>query len=201
MNVTKSIFYSVVIWGHSLGTGVSCKLAEVLASIENDDRKDLDDFKKLISPGSQSKLKGVFLEAPFESILTAAHSHFCGSFLWILPKSFRNYILDTVINICDRFESITRAYKINVPVMIVHAVNDWLISVDQGINLAKSIATNLDEPEIGNEVKIYDSVTHLGRDFRLVLFPSGGHNNLGFEPQFESVVGEFIENIDGFNKT
>ena len=186
----------MVLWGHSLGTGIGCRLAEVIAATENESHLSI--YTEILAEGSKGILKGVFLEAPFESLTTAADSHFCGSFLWLFPKFIRTYIMEKIIDLCDKLASIERIRYIHTPVMIVHARDDWIISLQQGINLASKLSPELGNCTPGSEVAIADGTTVYDKPCRLTVFPYGGHNNIGFHPKFTEVVGDFIINIEGF---
>ena len=197
------LFISIVIWGHSLGTGVSCRLAEIISKSDQLSEHDyLFKFTKLLNSDAKSICKGVFLEAPFESIRTAAETHYIASILWITPKFVRNFILDSIICICDRFESIRRINSISVPIMIIHARNDWVISVREGVNLAKKLCDSLFSPTIWENKNFYiaDGQNELNQPCRLCVLPNGGHNNVSLQPEFEDSVKEFIQkNIKSFH--
>ena len=192
--------YSIIIWGHSLGTGIGCSLAELISiSDKIDESHELYAMTKLLAHDSKSKLQGLFLEAPFESLRTAAMTHFSTAPLWVLPKRAQDYIIDNFICLCDLLASIDRVERIEVPVMIVHALNDWVISVQQGINLATRLCRSLNQTTRSKKVCVTEGITRAGKPCRLAVFPDGGHNYVSLQPEFHRVIAEFKEYIAGFH--
>ena len=182
-----------------MGTGIGCKLAELISIADSiDENHELYPFAKLLAPKSKETFSGLFLEAPFESLRTAAETHYSAAILWVLPRRVRNYIIDNIICLCDLMSSVDRVERIEVPIMIVHAINDWVISVQQGINLATRLCQSLNQTKREKETCITDGETKFGHPCRLAVFPDGGHNNLSLQPDFKRVISEFKQNLRGF---
>lgn len=107
----------VYLWGHSLGTGISAHAAKVLSEFN--------------SPPS-----GVILEAPFLNISKAAKEYILAPLIlnnrWIIQKT--DEALEA-INL--RLATHENIQKINAPVLILHAADDYFIPQDHSRELYK----------------------------------------------------------------
>lgn len=104
----------VIVWGHSLGTGVVMQLAEIFT--------DTND-----NPA------GIVLEAPFNSLVEAA-------LRWPLGLPFRylpvfKHLAQPLHSEDTNFESEQKAGKLNAPVLIMHCRDDPLVPYDLGQKL------------------------------------------------------------------
>lgn len=96
----------IIVWGHSLGTGIAMQLAEIFT--ETDD-----------NPAA------VVLEAPFNSLAEAALRWPLGAPFRYLPVLHR--LAEPLQNDDTDFESERRAAKLSVPVLVMHSKDDPLI--------------------------------------------------------------------------
>src|SRR3989338_5031106 len=107
----------VIVWGHSLGSGVATALASHI-------------FTHNIQPPPLA----LFLEAPFLSMRDAAMSHWVGYPIRILPLPIRRFVLKRIVH---KFNTAKRISKglIKCPLMILHSKDDGIINVEQGMTL------------------------------------------------------------------
>ena len=138
---------SVVVWGHSLGSGVATGLCAALAG------------QSVLPPP-----RCVLLEAPFLSIPHAALSHWVGIPLRLLPKSVRERLLERVVH---RFEShkIVRQGLVKCPLMILHCRDDRVIDVQQGISLHQLA----EEAGMQCQICLVDGAGHNGVTFSPII--------------------------------
>ena len=94
----------VILWGHSLGSGIAVKLAKTLAQ-ENDEPH------------------GIVLEAPFTNIREAAMHHFLSKPFRILPF-FNSVFLDKLDENEIHFKSDESVHAIKTSLLILHAEDD-----------------------------------------------------------------------------
>ena len=98
------------------------------------------------------KVKALILESPYTSLPDVAGEKMS----WLLPKLLLRYRLNTL----------ARAPKLNVPVLIIHGAQDELIPCAQGQRIYAAISS----PK------------------KLLLIAGGGHNNLSeFKEHFEGI--------------
>lgn len=108
----------IVVWGHSLGTGVAVQLAEVLARLGED-------------PAA------VVLEAPFNSLVEAA-------LRWPLTLPYRfipgvEKIIAPLAGEETEFETERRVGSLTVPLLVLHSKDDPLVPYDLGQKLLRRI--------------------------------------------------------------
>lgn len=103
------------VWGHSLGTGITTKLArEVCRSGESPD--------------------GVFLESGFNNILDAATHHPMASPFRFIPW-FNWLFLDTITHNDIHFQSDQSIAEVSPPLLILHAEDDVIVPYHLGQKL------------------------------------------------------------------
>jgi len=100
----------IFIWGHSLGTGVTSKLAHDLTHPKDGESKF-------------NKLSGLFLEAPFNRMLDEVKEFHISRILpWI------GIDIDETLNKADMaFDSTLWLKSVEVPILIMHAEDDKVI--------------------------------------------------------------------------
>ena len=114
----------VLIWGHSLGTGVTCKLGSILS-------------------GSEMRPKGYVLESPFDSMYSIScylKENGSGMFGWVIGMInwIFDYFIDTKSLLKERdllFDSVTSSEEINEKIVILHAKDDAIVPFQLGKNL------------------------------------------------------------------
>eukprot|EP00116_Pleurobrachia_bachei_P006074 sb/3466336/ len=126
----------VVVWGHSLGTGVSVKL---LTSFKD----KLDDQSVIDKP-----VHGLVLESPFLNSAEAAHT-FPPSRAYNLLPCTRGMIGESMRGL---FPSDSLIKRVSVPIIILHAKDDDIIPVGQGEQLGQVA---------GCETRIYETGGHV----------------------------------------
>ena len=121
----------IIIWGHSLGTGVTCRLGSNLKS-------------------SKRQPIGYVLEAPFNSmdsittLLRESGSGWFGLIIGTINKIF-DYFADTKWLLQKRdllFDSEKHLLDINEKVCILHAKDDAIVPFQLGERLYKKMAEN-----------------------------------------------------------
>lgn len=147
------------IWGHSLGTGVSSLLLNKLSKMED-----------------CSSVYGVVLESPFTSVIeTMDHIHL--TMPWRCMPYFNRIFKNSLINQKLSFNSIENLKNVNVPILILHAEDDKVLSFRMG-------------------KKLYSSLHALGK----VIFFKGFSSNLGYGhkhiirfPKLPDIIREFTD--------
>ena len=120
---------NIFIWGHSLGTGVTSKLAHDLSIDENVEQKP----------------KGLILEAPFNRMLDEVQTFKASR---ILP--FLGFSIDHVLSRADMsFDNRKWLKEVNEPVLILHAEDDGVIPFDLGKKLFQDLKDD------GNNVQLH----------------------------------------------
>ncbi|CAN8004688.1 unnamed protein product [Ixodes hexagonus] len=111
----------VVLWGHSLGTGVSVYL-----------------LSRLSNAASKVRLPdGVVLEAPFDALHKVAQFHPLSLFHRYLPY-FEAVFVDSIRNdAASNFDSVAKVASVSAqtPVMVLHARDDAMVPFVLGRNL------------------------------------------------------------------
>ena len=161
---------SVFFWGHSLGTGISTRVAKRIL---------VDDPQPAFPPPPRQLLRGLILEAPFRSVREAALNHWVGYPIRWLPSSLFNLLFD---HIPDRFET-----EIHLPlvareirVAILHGKQDMVVHSYQGKHLYVE----------GQRKQLSPSRSILFHEFE-----RAGHNDVTFQQEFGSVIARFIETV------
>lgn len=125
-NVSKD---RIIIWGHSLGTGVAIRMLA-----------DLNENKR------PSRL---ILEAPFDSVSNAVAYHPFSKPFQFIPY-FEYFFVEPVEKNLDlNFDSKSRIGDIkSMPIMILHAEDDGIIPFKLGLNLYKVAVKKLGEKNV-----------------------------------------------------
>ncbi|KAI0292478.1 Alpha/Beta hydrolase protein [Multifurca ochricompacta] len=107
---------NILIVGNSLGTGVAVQFASGLESEGEDGDKR-----------SGEQPRGVVLLAPFSNIDTLLDTYYIMGIVPLLaPLRIFPYIADFVKRfLTHRFDSLAKVVGLNVPLLIVHAEDDW----------------------------------------------------------------------------
>ncbi|XP_021346575.1 monoacylglycerol lipase ABHD12-like [Mizuhopecten yessoensis] len=102
----------IIIWGHSLGSGVATLLVRQLCD-------------------TSQKLAGLVLESPFNNLREAACKHPLSKPFRFLPW-FERAFLDTAAQVNINFESDKHITHVTTPIMIVHSKDDNDVPIDLG---------------------------------------------------------------------
>ncbi|KAH3851352.1 lysophosphatidylserine lipase ABHD12-like isoform X1 [Dreissena polymorpha] len=110
------------IWGHSLGTGVSTKLARIISR-------------------SGEAPDGVILESGFNNILDAAKYHPLASPFKMIPW-FNWLFLDTITANDIHFQSDQSIADVTPPLLMLHAEDDVIVPFHLGVKLYEAAVTS-----------------------------------------------------------
>jgi len=131
---------NIFIWGHSLGTGVTSKLAHVLTQAES----------------TSSKLSGIFLEAPFNRMLDEVQTFRLSRLLpWIGLD-----IAETLRQADMLFDSTHWLENVKIPILIMHAEDDKVIP----FHLASKLYDDLKRAGGNVQFHSFSSEQRLGHD-------------------------------------
>ncbi|XP_054711089.1 lysophosphatidylserine lipase ABHD12-like [Uloborus diversus] len=108
----------IILWGHSLGSGVAVRLAASLAS------------------SNESNPFAVVLEAPFTSIAEATRTFPLSFFHRRLPL-FKNFCSDRTRHPDTHFDSESLIGSVTAPLLVLHAADDSMVWSEQGKRLWK----------------------------------------------------------------
>jgi len=134
---------SIFIWGHSLGTGVTSKLAHVLTHSEDNNSET-------------NKLSGIFLEAPFNRMLDEVKEFRLSRILpWIGID-----IGDTLDRADMSFDSTFWLKSVNIPILIMHAEDDKVIP----FHLASKMYDELKKAGVNVNFHSFSRQEQLGHD-------------------------------------
>ncbi|KFM68438.1 Monoacylglycerol lipase ABHD12, partial [Stegodyphus mimosarum] len=103
----------IIIWGHSMGTGIAIRLGEYLA------------LKNSTSP------LAIVLEAPFTSVADATHTFPLSFFHRRLPF-FQQFCSDRTRHPDTDMNNEDRVSKITAPLLVLHAADDSMVWSEQG---------------------------------------------------------------------
>lgn len=133
-NVNKD---RVIVWGHSLGTGVAVRMLADLAEARRPSR--------------------LVLEAPFDSIANAVANHPFSAPFRFMPY-FEYYFVQPIETAPElNFDSLSLICDIKpTPIMILHAEDDAIIPFKLGYNLYKTAMNKLGDSKV-KFIKISDS--------------------------------------------
>ncbi|CAP28410.2 Protein CBG08612 [Caenorhabditis briggsae] len=105
---------NIIVWGHSMGTGVSCKLVQDL-SIE------------------QQPPCGLILEAPFNNLKDAVTNHpIFTVFSWMNDFMVDRIIIRPLNSVGLTMQSDKRIRSVSCPIIILHAEDDKILPVKLG---------------------------------------------------------------------
>ncbi|XP_071033422.1 lysophosphatidylserine lipase ABHD12-like isoform X2 [Parasteatoda tepidariorum] len=108
----------IIIWGHSMGTGIAVKLGEAL------------------SKSNQSNPFAIVLEAPFTSIADATRTFPLSYFHRRLPL-FETFCAQQTRHPDTNLNSDERIGAVTAPILILHAADDSMVWSEQGKTLWK----------------------------------------------------------------
>ncbi|XP_014249652.1 monoacylglycerol lipase ABHD12 isoform X2 [Cimex lectularius] len=109
----------IIIWGHSLGTGISSHLVDILES-------------------EGERVTGLILESPFNNMKEEIRSYPLAKFFIYLPW-FDYFFTEPMYNNGLQFESDKHLLKVSTPILILHAEDDIVIPVALGEKLYKTL--------------------------------------------------------------
>lgn len=110
----------ILIWGHSMGTGVTARLAMEL-SVENEPPL------------------GIILESPFNNLKDAMLSHPASiSLIWMTESMVDNLLIEPLNSVGLLMTSDDRIKNITCPILIIHAQDDIILPVKLGRRLFNS---------------------------------------------------------------
>lgn len=142
MHTSKLLFthvYFYILFIHSLGTGVTSRLGQILSTKE-----------------CRIKPKGYILEAPFNCMKDEVESFRASSIL-----SFFGVKIENLLEQADMlFDNALWAPQIEEPLMILHAKDDEVIPFD----LAQNLFNQVKEKKENVEFMPFDSNLHLRHD-------------------------------------
>jgi len=116
---------NVLVVGNSLGTAVAVQLASALEAEQQLDGPK--EHRKEVGVSSRERPRGVVLLAPFSSVETLLDSYYIAGFVPLFaPIRIFPFIANFVKRfLAHRFDTLTKVVELNVPLLIVHAENDW----------------------------------------------------------------------------
>jgi len=134
---------SIFIWGHSLGTGVTSKLAHLLTSSQDTNSKT-------------TTLSGLFLEAPFNRMADEVKSFQLSQILSRLGLD-----IDETLNRADMsFDSTFWLRNVKIPILIMHAEDDEMIP----FHLASKLYNDLKKAGGDVDFHLFSRRERLGHD-------------------------------------
>ncbi|XP_054281656.1 lysophosphatidylserine lipase ABHD12-like [Macrosteles quadrilineatus] len=111
----------ILLWGHSLGTGVAAHLADLLVS-----RGD--------------PLSGVIMESPFDNMASAVRAHHLAKIVAPVPW-FEHCFIQPLYDNDMAFSSDKHLSNITTPVLIFHAKDDKVIPYEQSVQLYEAVTS------------------------------------------------------------
>lgn len=143
----------VVLYGQSLGSFVAVELAARVAGT--------------------GTLRAMVLDSAPASLLDAALTHPITWAFRIIPN-MRAYLARIMH---ERMDSIGRIGLVDVPILLVHGAQDWMITVEQG-------------------ERLYETAKAAGnKHVEFVKFEGCGHNSVTSSAQYLSVVNAFFDRV------
>lgn len=109
----------IFLWGHSLGSGISSHLLDILE-------------------GEQEEIRGLVLESPFNNMSDEIRSYPLAKIFKYLPW-FDYFFIQPMYENGLRFETDAHLSKVQAPIMILHAEDDIVVPIDLGMKLYDSI--------------------------------------------------------------
>ncbi|KAG8199583.1 hypothetical protein JTE90_009420 [Oedothorax gibbosus] len=161
----------ILVWGHSLGTGVGVAFLNSLAE-------------------SPSKPGALILEAPFTKIIEAAKYHPISIFHRYMPF-FETLIANPIGDEETGFDSIGRIHQVSCPLLILHAEDDGFVPFEHGKILYEEALRHPKRKSLRPE-----DTQFVGFDGKFDL----GHKNIYKSPDLPSIITKFIKNIGSKSK-
>jgi len=140
----------ILLWGHSLGTGVAAHLAD-----------------ELVSRGKP--IYGIVMEAPFDNMADAVRVNHLAKIVAPVPW-FDYCFIQPLYDNDMAFVSDRHLSNISTPVLILHAKDDKVIPYEQSLKLEKVVASSRKEPS-SVQLITYDASLHYGH-YNITLDPN-----------------------------
>ncbi|KAK9510126.1 hypothetical protein O3M35_004974 [Rhynocoris fuscipes] len=131
----KSGSSNIFLWGHSLGTGISSHLLDILE-------------------GEKENVSGIVLESPFNNMSDEIRHYPLARFFKYLPW-FDYFFVEPVYENGFRFESDMHLSKVKSPIMILHAEDDIVVPLVLGEKLYEYIKNARKESNIASPLKMH----------------------------------------------
>ena len=133
----------IFIWGHSLGTGVTSKLCDLLSTLS--DHSELN-----------SKVFGYILEAPFNKMLDEVQSFKLSRILPLLGLN-----IERILKMADmKFDSAENLQNCQKNILILHAEDDSVIPYE----LAQKLYSDIKDSGVPVIFKSFNKNEHFGHD-------------------------------------
>ncbi|XP_055352942.1 lysophosphatidylserine lipase ABHD12-like [Paramacrobiotus metropolitanus] len=148
----------IFFWGHSLGTGVSVRLVQTLEA-------------------ASSRISGLILDSPYSSMFDVMRSSPL-LFPFHQVPAFTEILLDALEEVHMTLNSSERVQHTRVPLLILHAEDDWVIPVSLGRKLydvAKQRGAN-----------VVTEFVEYSREFKY------GHRGIYRDPNLPVIVADFM---------
>lgn len=159
---------NIFLWGHSLGTGVASHSIHDLEAEGN-------------------KVTGLILEAPFTNLQEEIRDYPMSRIFKPLPW-FDFFFVDPTYENGLRFQSDVYLLNVTAPIMILHAEDDKVVPVHQGMNLYQRV--KLARGENGTLIKFVKFGKSQGY----------GHDHISRDKGLSNTISEFVAEAKGLNK-
>lgn len=158
----------IVVWGHSLGTGVAVYLLERLARLKDD------------GPA------GLVLEAPFDAVSNVAQHHPLSFFHRNMPY-FDAVFVNSIKNEVTNFDSVGKITSLSrdIPVLILHARDDAMVPFELGKNLYEALHASRKSVPGSAEARLIAYDEKLGY----------GHKNICKDPGLPGTLKQFFSRV------
>lgn len=158
----------VLVWGHSLGTGVAVYLLERLA--------------RSGEPGPA----GLVLEAPFDSVSNVARHHPLSIFHRYMPF-FNAVFVDSIKNEVTNFNSVGKIVDLGskTPVLVLHARDDAMVPFELGKNLYETLRASRSKVRESAKAELVAYDGKLGY----------GHKNICKDPELPEKLRRFFAGV------
>ncbi|KJE96342.1 abhydrolase domain-containing protein 12B [Capsaspora owczarzaki ATCC 30864] len=198
----------VLIWGHSLGSGVSSRFISELCLQHAKEEQRIKQHLVQAMPETSDALSHILplpsaliLDAPFSTLRDGALHHPAGTLFQIIPKL--DWLLDRFL--AHNFPSVERIKTIDIPILIVHGRQDKRLPIELGEQLYNSAIDARTErarlgqrfhtvPVTANGFRTKVRETH---GVRFVELPDGDHNTIWMQPGILSSVQQFVQDFAG----
>lgn len=156
----------IVLWGHSMGTGIAVRLGEALARSGNDSSNPL----------------AIVLEAPFTSVADATRTFPLSFFHRHLPF-FGTFCSEVTRHPDTHMDSEAIVGRVTAPLLVLHAADDSMVWAEQGRRVWKR-ALSEREPRLHRPVFVELDARH-----------GCGHRNIHRAPNLPIEVQRFLESV------
>lgn len=184
----------VVIWGHSLGSGVTSRFISELCTAVNSQGKSPSHVIQTYSLEKLPLPSSLILDAPFSSLQDAALYHPAGRLFQVIPY----YEQLLTMFLLEKFPSVERIKNITLPLLILHGRQDFRLPFFLGEALYDSaIAARAVTAKLGTVAPVigtgYHVVSREAHGVRFVELPEGEHNSIYCQPGLLSSVISFFQ--------